>query len=528
MKQAKFEEALNAITTAEESKQLTKDELIQLLYRKSTAYIELGRYKEGKIVTEQLLETSRELGSVLGEFDGVINTLWPLKELKRMKDGFEFVQRGEELLKELYTSQNFEMKKRKAEFLYFKAHLHLENNELDQAFRVFNACKTLSKETKSHIGLIESFLGLGHVYHLKNEFQQALKHYKKSLSISEELEYQQGIYGSLSFIGHSNLSRGELNQALECFQKSLTIIKKIGNRHKEGDILNSIGIIYTYKGDPTLALEYYQKSLAIWEEIEYLPRVGLLFNNIGQIFGDLGDFNTAADYFERALKISRRMGKWKLIVEVLYNSIKYSGQKHQKYRLARGFVLKSSDRLKDKTTAQTIFEKVAGEDIVWYELTIDAMLNLVETLIFELQITGSKAVLEKISMQIERLQSIAEKQHSFWLLTQIYWLQSKLALLEADLDRAQNLLIQAEQFAVEKGLGKIQLMIIREREFLVDQVSKWKDIIELKPSMNELIELTQLNTVLDQLIQRKVYYSDEEIIKYTEEAKQIIDSWVKT
>jgi len=200
----------------------------------------------------------------------------------------------------------------------------------------------------------------------------------------------------------------------------------------------------------------------------------------------------------------------------------------QKYRLARGFVLKSSDRLKDKTTAQTIFEKVAGEDIVWYELTIDAMLNLVETLIFELQITGSKAVLEKISMQIERLQSIAEKQHSFWLLTQIYWLQSKLALLEADLDRAQNLLIQAEQFAVEKGLGKIQLMIIREREFLVDQVSKWKDIIELKPSMNELIELTQLNTVLDQLIQRKVYYSDEEIIKYTEEAKQIIDSWVKT
>jgi hypothetical protein len=32
-------------------------------------------------------------------------------------------------------------------------------------------------------------------------------------------------------------------------------------------------------------------------------------------------------------------------------------------------------------------------------------------------------------------------------------------------------------------------MIIGEREFLTTQVSKWKEILKLNPSMNELIEL---------------------------------------
>ncbi|MFX0124335.1 MAG: hypothetical protein ACFFAE_11905, partial [Candidatus Hodarchaeota archaeon] len=153
------------------------------------------------------------------------------------------------------------------------------------------------------------------------------------------------------------------------------------------------------------------------------------------------------------------------------------------------------------------------------------MLYLCESLLQELRATGNEEIIQDIKSLLERFRIITEKQYSHFWLAQIYWLEFRLALLELDIDRSQKLLRQALTFTEEKGLKRLAIEISREYTIFMKQISRWEQIIDQKPSMEEVIELTQLGDLIDRMINKRIYRKEEEIMDYAAKAKELLRKW---
>lgn len=593
--QAKFTEALNEITTLEQSVQLTNNERLTLKYLKSTLYLKKGLLKEGKQVAEQLLEEIRETGNQLREVDALINVIWALQWLGRLDEGLQLVKRGEKLLKILVQDQQSGLKAREATLLHRKGSLLLDQGKLNHGVSFLEKSLSLRKEEEDNKGIAESMMEIGRyyvdkgeldqaqeytlksmtinevigdqrgiahsieaigwIYQFKGDWDQASDHFQKSLAISEAIGDQIGTAHSLAYIGWVYVNKCELDQALDHFQKSLAISEATGYQHGIAFVQNGIAIIYAYKGESDQELKHYLKSLAIYEAMGNQRRISVLLNNIGTHFGEQGDFRSATDYFERSLNFARKNEFDLQISETLYQSIRlfvndlpsetvrsYIDELQeinernedipkisQRCRLAEAVVLKARGRLADKVTApkifQQIFREIAKEDVVWLELTVEAMINLCELLLFELETMGNGNTLSELHELSQRLLTIAKEQNSYLYIVETYLIQSKLKLLELNLDEARQLLTQAHIIAKEKGLYRLERLISMEHDSLVSQLSTWEKIITQKPPMSEFIKLTQVEDLITRIIHKRMYQNEEEVLAYAENARQLVNAW---
>ncbi|UCE14255.1 MAG: tetratricopeptide repeat protein, partial [Candidatus Heimdallarchaeota archaeon] len=532
---------------------LSDKEHLSLLHLKTLWFIELGDFEEAKNSATQLLNRSRKLNDQLRELDAIISLVRVNKKLHNLEEGFEFLQTGKDLLESCDVREDNSIKKMRATLLLQEGILNVHKQNFEQAFEPLMESLTLRRELKDHRGIAECYSHLGFFYKYKGEYPKAVENFRKSLDLNKKIGYKKGIAGSLKSIGGYYLSQGELNKAKEHVQKSLSLIRDlIGDQEETAQMFNLLGIISIYKGELDKALSNFRKSVKIFEDLENQAGRSVLLNNIGQTYSEMGEYQKARDCFEQALEISRQEKKDSMIVEVLFNLIKYFGksikpeiisqylkemgvisQKHnkdqlvlsQKYRLSQAITLKRSERLADKSKALSLYQQIAQEEMVWFELTVDAMLNLGDLLLYELEVTGKKVVLTEIKELVAHLRNLAEAQQSHWLLAAIYLLESKLALLELDLEKAQGLLTQAEQITVEKGLRKLATTITFEIEEFTSQIEKWKKLISKEASMDERIELTQISSFIERLINRRLYHGEDEIYEYAEEAKEFIAKW---
>ena len=99
--------------------------------------------------------------------------------------------------------------------------------------------------------------------------------------------------------------------------------------------------------------------------------------------------------------------------------------------------------------------------------------------------------------------NFAEDQHNYSLFVETHLLQSKTALLELDVEKAKQLLAQAQQIAEEKGLVRLAMMASGEYDSLLEQVSKWDSFIDSEVSMKERLELTRLENMVTRLIHKR-------------------------
>ncbi len=590
MDQAKFKEALEEIEILERSDQLTKNQLLALRYLKSTLYLRIGKFKDGKVVAEQLLDESKEVGAQEREFDALINISWAFQGLGEINAGIQIIRRGEKLVKILTMNQPLS-KKKKALFFYQKGSILLTQSKMEESIKFLGKSLSLREEINDKAGIAQSLTRIGDYYVTTNERDQILECSQRCLAISEAIGDQQeeansyrlmaeyyirigdlslayeyvqksvaiceaigdqyGLARSFRVIGNTYLSKGELDKANEIYQKSLTINETIGNQLGMASTLNNISIIYSYKGELDQTIEYQQKSLIIFERIERRLGTAIALNNLGCFYGEKSDFKTAIESFEKSLSIARELENVDMIAEILYSLIRLfvhilppstvtsyldelkvikrqqSGfaQTNQKCRLAEAIVLKSQGRLVDMGTAQSIFRQIVEEKIVWFELTVEATINLCELLLFELETTGNEAALNELKNLTNKLLKMAKDQNSYWLLAETYLIQSKLQLMELNLHEARDLLTQAHLITKEKNLGRLEKIISIEHDSLIKQLSTWEKIVEEQPTMSERIKLTQLEGLINRMIHKRLYQNEDEIIAYAENAHKLVKMW---
>jgi predicted amidohydrolase len=172
--------------------------------------------------------------------------------------------------------------------------------------------------------------------------------------------------------------------------------------------------------------------------------------------------------------------------------------------VARSLSLKSSTRVRDRLKAGEILEQVVKEEIGNHSLTVTAMIHLCDLLLSELKMTGEDELLVKIGALTEQLLRIAEEQTSDLLLAETYLLQSKLALVELDMGKAEKLMAKAQLIAEERELTALARTVAHERGLLQSQMRKWDLIVKENPSPREMIDLTKLDGFVEQMIQKAV------------------------
>jgi tetratricopeptide (TPR) repeat protein len=476
---------------------------------------------------------------------------------------------------------------RKASLLCIRGDISKRKRDLDKAIEFLQKSififqnLGLNYETSCSLNL------LGTVFGQKGEFDRAHNNYNRSLEIFVTYDNNKQILKTLNNIGMILWQKGDLDAALEYYKRGQILANELDNKYVNAILLLNMGLIHRDKGDYSLSLGYYQKALEIFTELKRKNEIAICLNNIGSIllmkgeldqvhryfdqslaikievddkegiafcynnFGYLfemkGDLAGSIEEYRKGLEIFEQIGNnlnislslWNLIrVLVLagvpldyeqyleklkkIHDIDLNKQINQRYRFSKALVLKTSERVTKKGESQRILEQLAQETIN-LDLGVQVLLNLCELLLEEIKLTGNDEVIGEVKSYIEKLHGIAGEENSYPWLVQIYWLQSRLAMLELDVEKAQDLLSRAEELAKSKGLDHLVSLISREKFSLTDQLEKWQRFIEKEPPLKDVVGFTQFEDLLERVIQNKLYNKEEKVLDYAASAKEFVD-----
>ncbi|MFX0183639.1 MAG: tetratricopeptide repeat protein [Candidatus Hodarchaeota archaeon] len=529
----KLEEMETALTLIEEVQQTSYDRknvllVVEALNNKATIFWHLGRFDEGlqavKKGEELLTEIDIEEKKIKCKKKELLNNKGIIYWYKGDLDqALKFHQQGLEISKELDDKQSI------SDSFNNLGLVHWSKGNLDQAIEYYQQSLEIAEELGIKKSIATVLSNLGNVSQMKGDHDQAMEYHQRSLTIRKKIGNKDDIALSLINLGVSYRMRGDLIQAQENYQQSQTLFEDIGNKKGVALALNNLGDVFSLRGELNLALKHFQKSLEIYEESGIKQDFAMSLGNIGEIYQKKGDLNQALKYYQQSLTIYEDLGNdhsssvvlsylvWlaldnedTIMAREYLQKIEQINKRtvnlviDQRYRLAKALSLKMSKRARHKVKAAEILEQLVDEEIVNHSLTTTAMIHLSDLLLTELKATGEEEVLREVRDLTQRLLDIAKQQSSHSLLVEAYLLQSKLALIEFNVEEADKLLVQAHIIAEEKGLNILARKVMYERKSIQSILQKWETIIEQNPSKREMVNLTHLDDLLDRMVRKTV------------------------
>ncbi|MCH8905825.1 MAG: tetratricopeptide repeat protein [Candidatus Heimdallarchaeota archaeon] len=379
------------------------------------------------------------------------------------------------------------------------------------------------KEIKFAMGEIYYHGGIGLYYLNMANLTLASSHYQMALKISDQLGTRMSLGAIYRFTGEIHYRRGELKEALVSYQKSLKIRQESNDILGSGDSYAHLGKIYQEFGDLEFALENYVKGLEKRKSINFISGVASSYDLIGKVHIEMNELESANEYFNKSLGIKRKLGNEFSIAATLFNQIRIhleldtemvqslfdelqsiNNKLENKHidlytKLAEALILKNSTRGLKKSQAQLILLDLVQMKMVDHGLTVIALLNLTEILLWELKSSGNKEILSEIDDAITKLVAIAKSQNIPSLFVKTYLFKSKLALLNLEFDKAKEHLNKAQEIAVNKGLRYLAIMVSNELDALLKQIDKWEELVQKELPFDQVVELTQFEHILKRI-----------------------------
>ncbi|MHA1450867.1 MAG: tetratricopeptide repeat protein [Candidatus Hodarchaeales archaeon] len=509
---------------------------------KSIIYNKLGEIEKGLKLADEVFKECLNSGELLAAIDAIIVRVEATWRLGKLDEGLKFIGEGEKLLERTRAKNFDQLAGRKGSLMRHQGITLLYKGDLKRASELLEQALEIFEGLNDHENIAATLSNLGNVHHKNGDLENARKSHQRSLEIREKIGNKQAIAASLNNIGNALRDKGDINEALDYYLRSLALFKEIGNGFMTSYVLNNTGVLYHDRGDLDKALEYLKKSLVLREEIGNDQIIARTLNNLGSVYRDMENYETALSMHRRALRINEGIENNIETSETLFDIINVALDKkdinlakdyheylkqisnsedhwviRQRSNIIEALLLREEKRIRKRFKATEIFEEVIEEGIsreAYHELTVIAMINLCDLLLYEVKILGEEGVMGEIQELTAMITGIAKKQASHSLLVESYLLKSKLALLELDTDQAQELLVQARLLAIERGLDRLARTIAGEEEVLLSNLSKWKEISDRKPRMQEIIDLTRIDDLINRMIHKKVQRDEEEMKDY--------------
>ncbi|MBY9006860.1 MAG: tetratricopeptide repeat protein [Candidatus Lokiarchaeota archaeon] len=400
---------------------------------------------------------------------------------------------------------------------------------------------SIAKDLDAWVGIVWNLIHFGWVkYHLR-DLNTAISSAKECFSICKSKNMVSPMSHCYDLLGHCSLVKGNLKESLSYFEKSLNIKLEKGQYNLLPYSYYYIGVVFSQKGEFKQSLEYFNKILEI-KNVE----IGKMFkpmylNALGKVYGELGKFKLANQYLLEALDILKKnktthfkflnfnLSSTKILHNLIILSVNnndveklnfYLDKLYQKslenpnikqidqlYRLDKGIILKLSNFLMDKIEAEEIFNEIIEEQLVDHDIVVEAMKNLCELYIYELELTGEEQILQEIEELSTRLLKIAESEHLYDLLAETFFFKAKISLLNLDIKNARLLLIKAQNTASEHELKRLANKISNEHDSLLMKLDDWEKKIEKNISLKERLH----DSKLEFLISKKPNSNSNEI-----------------
>ncbi len=434
-------------------------------------------YHQQSLAIREMLEDKKGLSV---SFNNIGLVYWVKGDLEQ---AIEYYKKSLHIYEELNDEHGI------ATVLNNLANLSSTRGELDQALAYLQRSFDIRNKLPDKLDVARTLINIGVIHRWKGDFDQAIEYYNKSLAIQEHLSIGLDFALALNNLGDVYSLKGDIDIALQFFQRSLLIYDEMGAKEGIALTLSNMGECYARKGNPDNAFELYQRSMLISEDMGNTRLIAVLLSYLVSLALDNNDFNVAKEYLSKLEQIDAQSD---------------SAAINQRFRVSKALLLKKSQRTRDHVIAEEILEKIVEEDVSDHAITTEAMIHLCDLLLLELKTTRAEEVLDKVKDLTQQLVIIAENQASHNLLVETYMLQSKLALIDFEVNEPRRLMTEAKKLADEKGLQRLSQIVQNEIDALQQEFKRWESILEAKPSKEEMVNLTNLDDLLSRMVQKTV------------------------
>ena len=465
------------------------------MYRKSFILTHLGYFDDSISHAQHTLNLfGGKLISFTQKFDlyfVIIESLW---RLGKFEEALLMIERVENIARnEIIGEETTVMKEINAQFQFHKSCIYCFTDLSRSVEFVDNSIK-LSKEIENDVLYARSLFRKGKILTYQGILDESLEIINESLEIGRKLNDHSIMANSLVAIGEIHRLKGDFDQALQFFDTALVLYQEIGNNYGMAITYNNLGIVYYSQGDFDNSFEFFTKSL------ERALEINFNFTVVESLYYLINILLSRDNLFEAKehLDISRNASKDQQETMIYYYT-----------QLSEAVYNRKANRFTSLGKAQEILVNIIEKNLVYQEINIHAMLNLCEILLHELRFTNNHEILQDLEVISDKLLEIAKEQISRSLLAEVYWLKGRLALIDADIDKATGFLSQAQIIAEDQKLENLARKISSDHDAILTEYASWKNIIEENASLADRIKASQVDKLVLNMINRATFDLEE-------------------
>ena len=489
LEEGNYNKALYLLENFEENENLTILDLISCNLQRSSLLNKVGRHKDAFKYAEQAYQKSQEVSKNLQSVDALLSMAYALVWELSLDEAFELIEQSEHLLNKCVGENSNIILQKQASINYTRSLYYFFKNNSDQAIKHAEQSLKVREDLDNKPEIAESLTALGLIYNLLSfEYDNALIYTERSQKIAKESNQKHIVAYNLLLFGMISGLKGEIDRSLVYYEQSLALSEELNNNRQISVLFNNIAEIYKQKGELEQSLAYLEKGLSIAEEIGNKWNIGSILHSITMHYIEKKDQDNAQKY----LKLTKQFNEQGSI------------QIFERFsRLCEALILKMSTRTRNRAKAEELLKEIIEEEIVLGEITVLALINLCDLFLGELRMTNDIEVIDELKPLINKLSNIAEITNSYWLLTESYLLQSKLALITLDIKEGQRYLTQAQQIARRSNLNQLTMKIANEHDDLLKKLDLWEKLKEVDAPMSERLELARVDEQIEGILQNR-------------------------
>jgi tetratricopeptide (TPR) repeat protein len=399
----------------------------------------------------------------------------------------------------------------KTELQFYMGRIYLNRGDFEQHLEITKQVMQQDEQNGNKYCKFKRYWSLGTHYTELFDDPTALEYYLKAIELIEEPNNTGVVRSCYRLAGLAYERMGQLDKALEYYQKTQKLYKKVASPEKSWAQSN-IATIYVKKGELDKGLALQEDLLGFYtNQVEDKHQQIVLLNFLKDIYWYKDDLKKAISYTQKSLQISDEIGR-KDVSMILYDLIRLTNEAGQndlanEYLEKRktltkelnikprevenifldAFLLKESSNSRDWVRAELLFEQLLAEDLHYF-LKVDVLINLCELLMAEALTFNDLTALQKAEKYLKELHTHAVANEIPYLTAESLWLQSKFALLNLDVEKAQLLINGALKLATDNGLERLRKKLLEELKGINSVMSQLikvgKNTIPLSDRMN--------------------------------------------
>ncbi len=372
------------------------------------------------------------------------------------------------------------------------------SNDFSQIIREIDRA-TISKEDLKFLDGRLAHLEAAHLT-LRGELKEAIKKYKQSLLLKEEIGDNFGKLMTMNNLAMTHFKEGEIKDALNLLEGCLSLVEVYNGNPICSTVYMNLAIVEFHLGWVNNARSNIQRAIARFGKEIGKDFIATAYKVLGQVEIALQNYSEGMYNLYKAQKLFDELSNPYESFDNLFEICRVKIMRHEdcteeidrlmefddildipiKKVLIRSLVL-STKSLIQKIGALNMLEPMLEKFISSFLLEVQ-ILTAILTIRIDLEMyERNPENYIKIKSYIDRLQDIAQKQNSDYLLLNTTMFSAMLQLVHGDVDNA--LISVNEVVRKASTMGNLNLLSIMERQYseFEETASRWSMILGRNP-----------------------------------------------